>query len=187
MEKRKVNNYGHVLYNNNYYSVPYEYKGQEVSLKTNGKILKIYDNSKEIAMHAINYKEGEFITTESHKPPYKQKKESAYYEAKAMEVGINVYDFAKVAKEKIPYSWQRTLLGVLSLTKTHSKETVDKACKRAIHYNVISYRSVKEIIKNGLYNEEIEQVTSVSDKGFSTELSHYDNLLKLKGINHVSR
>lgn len=185
VETRKVNNYGHVVYQYNYYSVPSKYQGKKVYLKTNGNILKIYDNTTEIATHALCHEKGEFITVESHKPFYKQRKESSYYEQKAMSVGINVYDFAKLAKEKTPYSWQRTVLGVISLCKKYNQDIVNKACLRAIHYGSISFRSVKEIIKNDLYNKEIETDLTVSSNGFATELSHYDKLFK--GASYVSR
>ncbi len=180
VEKRKVNNYGHIFYKYNYYSVPYKYQGRELTLKTNGKILRIFDYTEEVAVHCVNKSEGEFITTESHKPPYKQRKESDYYDAKAMEAGTEVYSFAQKAKKKRPYNWQRILLGVLNLKKKYGSETVNLACKRAIKFDAISSRSVKEIIEKDLYMKDYETEASLSGSGFASDLSIYENLFNEK-------
>ena len=58
----KVNNYGHITFEHNYYSVPYEYTGQKLIVKNNGNILKIFKDNKQVVLHCINHGKGNFIT-----------------------------------------------------------------------------------------------------------------------------
>lgn len=182
VEKRTVNNYGHIFYNYNYYSVPFKYQGAEVTLKTNGNILKIYDYLNEIALHAVCKSKGEFITIESHKPPHKQKKDSSFYDNKALSAGEKIYDFTQIAKEKRPVNWQRILMGVLKLCKIFGNDAVNKACSRAIHYGAISSRSVRGIIENDLHDKEFGSNAFVSGNGFFVDLEQYD-ILRKGGLN----
>ncbi len=61
IEKRKVNNYAHINYKNNYYSVPYIFMGEELIIKSNDNILKIYKDGEQVAIHQISTKKGEFF------------------------------------------------------------------------------------------------------------------------------
>ncbi len=91
IEKRKVNNYAHINYKNNYYSVPYIFMGEELIIKSNDNILKIYKDAEQVAIHQISTKQGEFITKDEHLPPEKQRKTFDDYLQKAQEIG----EFAK--------------------------------------------------------------------------------------------
>lgn len=52
-----------------------------------------------------------------------------------------------------PRSWQqayRSLLGIFRLGKSYSEPRLEAACRRALAYETLSYRSIESILKNGL-------------------------------------
>ena len=175
ISERIVNRYGHITYRYNYYSVPYKYVGSKVSIRSNGKILKIYnDKYEEIASHPISKLTGEFVTKESHNPKMK----SPDYEYKAFEIGIHTLEFYNILKEEKPHHYHRIMQGIFQLAKKYNNETVDLSCKRAKEFNTISYLSVKRICESGLYIEKESCCDeSVNCGGYSNDLSKYDALI----------
>ena len=177
IEHRKVKSNAHISFELNYYSVPFTYARQEITVKSNGKILKIYKDLELICVHQISYSEGKYITKEEHKPPYKQKKSETFYKEKANNIGQNVLLFLlKLQKEK-PQHWHRLISGIFSLRKTYSNPVIDAACKRACDFNALSYKSVKNICETGLYRSDYDANQNIENaQGFNHELSKYDQL-----------
>jgi len=183
ISQRKVNQYGHITFEHNYYSVPYEYTGQKLIVKSNGNILKIYKDQKQVALHSIDTDKGNFITCEGHKPPYKQYKSKEYYLEKASMVGNETHLFCQQVIKKKPYEYQRMINGILSLAGKYDHDTVNKACQRALQYHAISYITVKNICEKGLYNNlpdgsqvNTENLSVTNADGYKQDLSIYDNL-----------
>ena len=179
--ERIVSSYSHITYQYNYYSVPYKYVGEKVTIYSNSKVLKVYNaNYEEIAVHAISSSKGEFISKESHNP----KLSSKDYMCKSKEIGENTYSFFKKLKEEKPYHYHRMMHGIFSLLKIYEREVVDLACKRAVEYNAISYLSVKNICEKGLYRESEESPsTAVRCGGHSSDLRKYDRISE--GVSYV--
>jgi transposase len=176
ISQRKVNQYGHITFEHNYYSVPYEYTGQNLIVKSNGNVLKIYKDQKQVALHPIDCGKGNFITCQQHKPPYKQYKNKEYYLQKASMVGKETFLFCQqIIKEK-PYHYQRLIYGILSLTQKYSHDIVNKACLRALQYHAINYITVKNICEKGLYNTHSENLSVIDADGYKQNLSIYDKL-----------
>lgn len=176
IEQRKVNNYGHISFKENFYSVPYQYIGKILTIKSTNTLIKIYDDIDEVAIHSICSTKGEFISREEHKPPEKRRKTEQEYSLKAIKSGNNTYEFFKILKEKKPFYWHRIMQGIFSLQKHYSTEIVDSACKRAIEYSAINYTSVKNICKNNLYDKPIESLSIMGKNEFAHNLKQYDNL-----------
>ena len=49
-----------------------------------------------------------------------------------------------------PEQGYRSCLGIIRLGDRYGKERLEKACKRALYYGTVSYKSVKSILKHGL-------------------------------------
>lgn len=171
ISERIVNRYGHIAYRYNFYSVPYQYIGKKVTIKSNDVVLKIYNESnEEIAVHPLSSATGEFITNEFHNPRLKQ----IDYEKISLTMGPNVYEFYTNLKEKNPH-YQRIMTGVFNLAKRYGGATVDLACKRANEFNLISYSSVRKICENGLYADKYAfSGESVISGGYYNDLKQYD-------------
>jgi len=176
ISKRKVNNYAHITFENNYYSVPSKFAGKEVIVKYNQNTLKIFIENNQIALHAITNGMGNFVTSEHHKPVYKQYKNKEYYLEKAQKIGIETFDFCKQVIEYKPYDYQRLINGVCHLAKVHGNNKVNGACKRSIEFGVFSYSSIKNICKKNLDNIPKESLVVENAKGYYQDLKMYDNL-----------
>lgn len=176
IEQRKVNNYGHISYKNNFYSVPYAYIGKKLIIKSNDSILKIYEDAKQIALHQIDKKEGKFVTRDEHSPPEKQKKTVEMYMEKAAGFGMETSLFLEKVRKEKTQTWIQVIRGVFSLNKNYDKQTINSACKRALEYQVYEYSTVKNICKNGLFSKKKENLAINNPSGFSNELKKYDDL-----------
>ena len=55
-----------------------------------------------------------------------------------------------LVKRGHPQQAYRSLLGILRLGKSYGDDRLEAACKRALHINALSYRSIESILKNGL-------------------------------------
>lgn len=176
IEHRKVNAYGHISHKNNFYSVPYTFINKKLIIKSNEVILRIYDDTKEIAIHPICNEQGKFITVDEHAPIQKQKKTEQMYREKVSELGNEAGLFLEKLKTEKPKTWIQIIRGVLSLKKNYDTSTINKACKRALEYQVYEYSTVKNICKNGLYDKSKEDLSVSSTNGYSYLLKHYDNL-----------
>ena len=175
VEKRKVNRYGHVAFKHSFYSVPYKFTGAEVIVKSNGRILKIYKDYEEIAVHPLSGK-GKFNTVENHKMEFKRTKNDSYYEQKSILIGANTLEFFKKLLTLKPSYYQRTMNGIFHLARHYGNDIVDASCKRALDYNILSYISVKRIISDGLYKTGYIKETAVIAGGFNHNLKIYDEL-----------
>ena len=51
----------------------------------------------------------------------------------------------------------RSISGILALRKKYDDEIIDRACRRACHYESITYRTVKKICDSGLHVLPLEE------------------------------
>ena len=175
IEKRRVNRYGHVSYRYNYYSVPYKYVGEEVTIKAGRDILKIYDREhNEIAVHPIDKNTGNFITREEHIPKRKQRRTSEYYEQQCIQIGMGAVSFFRNLKSHKPNEYHRLIQGVLSLRRYYSDSIINSACIRADKFGCYSFKSVKKICEQGLFETPAEIDTSAIGGGYGNNLRDYD-------------
>jgi transposase len=186
IEKRKVNNYGHIYYRYNHYSVPHNYIYKDVTIKSNGKLLRIFDEElNEIAVHQVSAMTGEFITQASHNPKAQYLNIDSPYAEKAKSYGSNIYSFYVRLRSAFPHSSSRSMQGVFNLCKKYGEDIVDAACKRANEFNILSYHSVKKICEDGTYIKDPGCIESVIAGGYGNDLKEYD-ILTNGGINASS-
>ncbi len=159
--RRKVCKDCHITVGNNYYSVPYEYVGKTVDVDQSVKLIKVSHDGKQVTVHIRGKSTGEFITNNSHYPKYKlfsheSEEYRSLYKEKMKKVGCySEKMFLLILKEQ-PQSWYRIAKGILNLRKQFADEVVELACKRALDFNISSYRKIKNICKSGAYNLPME-------------------------------
>lgn len=149
----------HVYIEYNYYSVPFEYVGKEVDIELSGKIVKIFYQNKEIAVHPRQEGKGKFCTNPLHYPPWKRISSTEYqekYQVKMSEIGPYAEQIFFMLMKKCPADWNRSVQGILALQKSYPKEIIELACKRAIVYGACQYQTIKNICYNGSYNLPVE-------------------------------
>ena len=176
VEQRKVNKFAHISFKNNYYSVPAEYVDQKITIKSTQTLLKIFCELEQIALHPVSNKIGEYITNQDHRPLYKAKKTKQDYIEKTQIIGAYAEEFLKKLFIEKPYHWQNLIKVIFDLKKTYTDDIINKACKRALNYNALSYKSVKNICENKLYDKPYEETSVKEEKGFVHDLKLYDKL-----------
>lgn len=156
---RKVFHDCHVYVDYNYYSVPFEYVGKTVEVEASDNFVKIFYKYNQIAMHKRLSGKGEFSTYDSHYPKYKNYLSTEYqeqYQMKMRNIGSNAEQMFLSILEKSKNEWTRPVSGILSLRKKYPNEIIDKACKRALLYDVYNYKKIKNICEKGCYNLPVE-------------------------------
>lgn len=149
----------HVYLNYNYYSVPFEYVGKVVDIEVNHKLVKICYHGKQIAVHEVSAGKGQFITVASHYPKFKNYLATDYqeeYQVKMSKIGNFAGQLFLLLLNKSPHDWNRTTQGIISLAKEYSPEVVNLACKRALAFNAISYKTIKSICHKRTYRLPVE-------------------------------
>ena len=78
------------------------------------------------------------------------------YQMKMAEVGNFAEQLFFLIVQKRPKDWTRPISGILSLTKSYSKEVVNLSCKRGVAFGVQQYQVIKNICGNGSYTLPLE-------------------------------
>ena len=155
--QRKVHKDCHIILDQNFYSVPFKYVGENVEVDCGAKDVKIFYEDKQIALHAKKEGKGEFSTQTSHYPKYKYYTPDSplylsLYKGKMSSLGeATEILFSKIVEDH-PHDWYRIVKGILSLRKTYSDEVIDLTCKRALAFGITHYRKIKKICESGCYH-----------------------------------
>ena len=162
-EKALVRTDCHIVHGGNYYSVPYAYIGMEVDVIEVNRLVKVYHEGKEIALHSlVRDAKGEHRTDKSHYPSNKnitQEEILSRYREQMGQIGEGALQFLDAFKDTPMYRCHhyRSIAGILALRKKYDDEAIDRACRRACHYGSITYRTVKKICDSGLYALPLEE------------------------------
>ena len=184
VEERKVTRFGHVIFRNNYYSVPYNLVGQTLRLYSNGALLRISHDGQEVALHrALNDDKGRYVTQNAHLPPHKQQHSPEHYANRIEhEIGSEALELMQFMQQNHPNHWKEKVRGLLHLCRIHPPQRVRQACRRALDHGIYSYRSVRDICvilqhSSPLAPDHFSAPTSDTG-GMAHDLSIYDQLAR---------
>ncbi len=146
VEERKVTRFGHIIFHNNYYSVPYTLVGQMVRVFSDGTLLRISQQEQELALHHISEDKGRYVTQMAHLAPHKQPHTEEYYLQHLQEqIGDAAVQLMRLMQKNDPAHWKEKVRGLLRLCRTHPQQRLAQACQRALDHGLSSYRSVRDI------------------------------------------
>lgn len=145
---RRVHIDGHVEIEGAYYSVPCQYLGEEVTVHSDAKIIRVYNRTgEEIAVH-IRQLKGRFRTLEDHLPEHKRwsrlRQEDRMKEQSAR-LGKEVSAWADRVFEERGVLAFRVLQGVISLSRKYSAEQINSACGKALLFQSFRYHSIRQL------------------------------------------
>lgn len=152
----------HVVVDNHFYSVPYQLVHEPLEVRMTDCSVELFHQGKRVAAHARSHQAGRATTLEEHRPKSHQK-HLQWTPSRlidwAAKTGPNC---AKVVEEILrhqphPEMGYRSCLGIINLGKGAGLERLEAACKRALHFKVCSYRSVKSILQSRLENQPLEE------------------------------
>ena len=161
-KKLKVNIDYHVELEKNYYSVPYRLVREQVDVRFTASTVEIIYKGKRVASHARIYGKGKSSTHPEHMPSA-HRKHLEWNPSRiinwAQKSGPATAQMVKelMGKRVHPEQAYRSCLGLLSLENKYGEDRLEAACSRALSCCAFSYRSVKNILKNGLDQLEPEK------------------------------
>lgn len=181
VEERKVTRFGHVIFQNNYYSAPYGLVGQTLRLYSNGTLLRISHAGQEVALHrTLNGDKGRYVTQNAHLPPHKQLHGPEHYAQRVeQEIGPEALELMRLMQQNHANHWKEKVRGLLSLCRLHPPERVREACRRALDHNLCTFRSVRDICAIIEHSPPPVQFSAPPGVGgMAHDLSIYDQLAR---------
>lgn len=169
----------HIEFDAHYYSVPYTLVKHRLDVRATRRIVAVFQKDKRVALHQRQYSAYQYSTLPEHRPPSHQKFLEWTPERIlnwGQEMGDSVHDLIQkvIHSRRYPEQAYRACLGIIRLEKKFSRERLNNACKRALAYQVLSYRGVKNILLKKL---DIEDTTDISS---SCAISHEN----IRGANY---
>ncbi|MGP9504386.1 IS21 family transposase [Specibacter sp. AOP5-B1-6] len=143
---RRVGRDGHVVWEKNHYSAPYQHVGELVDLRVTSRTLEIYLGGDRIASHLLSPDgvTGTYQTRDSDLPdgPKYQEWDAARVREWAGRIGEYTTTVVNRIFESVPVEEQglNPALAVLRLTRRYSSSRVERACEIAVNSRVRSPR-----------------------------------------------
>jgi transposase len=158
--RAKVQKIGYVYFSpdKNYYSVPHQYIGHLTQIHYTNSWVEVFYNNKRIATHKRNPSIGAYNTKKEHLASTHQAYNDwspAYFKSKAKQHGEAVLMFVEGLLNQFDYPeiGYKRAMGIIQLNKQYGSERLNNACQRAIYGETLSYKRVKNILKNNLDKE----------------------------------
>lgn len=159
----KVHPDHHIRFGNSLYSVPTQYIGKEVTVRKDTRLLRIYCRGEIIKTHPAvpaGRRSTDFNDYPKEKSPYAMRS-CTYYVEKAGDIGPCAQRLAgMLLSGTFPWARLRQAQKLLRLPERYGKERVEKACGRALAFDLADVRRVEEIIRMGLADETKEETVA---------------------------
>jgi transposase len=148
--QRKVNRDGHVEVAKAYYSAPPEYLGRTVWVRWDARLVRIFNHRWEQVTLHVRREPGRFSTLGEHLAPEKisgLERGAAYLLEKVRWIGPQAHQWAQAMLTARGIEGTRVLQGLLSFTKRHPHEALEKACEIALSHGVYRLRTLHKLLK----------------------------------------
>lgn len=163
----KVNIDYHIVFDNHYYSVPYGLIHQRLNVRATETTLELFHEGKRVAAHARSFRPGQFTTLDEHRPKSHQRylewtpgRMIHWAQSIGPECGRLIEQI--LASRPHPEQGFRSCLGIIRLGKAAGHGRLEAACKRALHFDTPSYRSIESILENRLDEQPLEDPQRIS-------------------------
>ena len=194
----KVQQDHHVFYDENYYSVPWEWTGSRIEVWNRGKVIEFYHDAERIASHPKGVSDGKYITVESHRPPNHQfvtRLKPCYVLAEGAEIGPNtlkafrnIIDFHKSHCDIAV----RKCMGILRLKKEFDPDRLEKAIERALTLTYVNQSDLQRILEQKLEDSPLWEGATASNPDDEDSITTHENIRgpanynQEKGVAHES-
>jgi transposase len=142
----------HVRAQNAFYSVPYGLAGQQVTVRADGTLVKIYHRSQVVRTHPQQPAGGR-VSDPADFPPdtdvyARRDVDKLARMAAARGEAIGIYA-ARILDAPLPWTRMRAVYTLIGLARTYGNEPVEQACAAALELDVISVPKVRSIVEKG--------------------------------------
>lgn len=155
--ERKVPNNYHVEYQGFYYSVPYQYYKQQVTVKATYSAIEVYaDRLNRIAIHERRYTGSRYVSERNHMPPNHQaQQDTNRFDGKrfrnwASSIGVSTFFVIDTLlnEREVEQTAYRSCMGILQFSRKDGNVRLEAACRKARQLGNISYSVIRNILKN---------------------------------------
>lgn len=159
----------HVAYGKHYYSVPYQYLHKEVECRATAQTVEVFYKGERIASHVRDDTPHHHTTLPEHRP----ESHRAYLEWSperfirwAERTGPLTEEMVRsiMERRRHPEHGYRAVLGLMRLGARYGEERLEAACRRALGFDLISFRGVRNILEAGLDRVKSEEPSSRPEK-----------------------
>jgi transposase len=159
--KARVNIDYHVVFDGNYYSVPYNLVHELVEIRSLPTTVEIFHKGRRVASHLRSRGTGQMVTNAEHRP--RSHREHLEWTPSRMvnwarTIGPNTARLLERIMEDKPHPEMgyRGCLGIIRLAKKYTPERTEAAAERALLTGACRYKSVESILKNSLDRQPLE-------------------------------
>ena len=148
----KVQRDFHVRAQNAFYSVPYGLIGQQVTVRADGTLVKIYHRGQVIRTHPQQPPGGRASDPADFPPDTdiyaRRDVDKLARMAAARGEAIGIYA-SRVLDIPLPWTKMRAVYALIGLCRTYGSDPVEQACAAALELDVISVAKIKSIVEKG--------------------------------------
>jgi transposase len=147
---RMVHGDGYVELKRAYYSVPPEYVGRQVWVRWESRLLRVFNQRREvIAVHALA-EPGKFTTDPTHlHSPYRRVVQAslAHLLDRARLIGVHTGSWAEAMVQQRGPIGTRVLHGLLALAQKHPVKALEQASQQALHHGTWRLRDLRSLLE----------------------------------------
>lgn len=175
-KKAKVHMDYHIVFEEHFYSVPYQYIRQTIEIRATANVIECFSKQQRIASHMRSYARYRYTTLETHMP--KAHQAQAQYSLNfilenAKKIGEKTITFVNhmLASRAFPQQAYRACYGLIRLGKSYGEARLEKACAKGLLIGADRYQHIETMLKNQLEevplpeNQPIENITHENVRG----------------------
>jgi transposase len=147
--RRRVNRDGHIEVAKAYYSVPPEYLGREVWVRWDSRLVRVFNHRWQVIITHVRQEPGRFSTHTDHIAKEKisgLERGASWLLSKVSVIGPYTRQWSEAMLHARGIEGTRVLQGLVSLTKKHPSETLEKACEIAASHGCYRLRTLRQLL-----------------------------------------
>jgi transposase len=147
---RTVHRDGHIELGRAYYSVPPEYVGRQVWARWESRLVRVFNQRREVIAVHVRVEPGKFATDQNHlHSPYRHIVQHGldYLLDRARLVGPGTGSWAEGMVQQRGPIGVRVLHGLLSLAQKHPVQALEAAAQKALHHGVWRLRDLRALLE----------------------------------------
>lgn len=156
---RTVHRDGYVELQRAYYSVPPEYVGRQVWVRWESRLVRVFNQRREvIALHA-RAEPGQFTTDPNHlHSPYRRviQQSLEYLLDRARLIGAHTGSWAEAMVQQRGPLGTRVLHGLLALAQKHPVKTLEAAAQKALHHGAWRLRDLRSLLAQPAPTQQLD-------------------------------
>lgn len=177
--QRSVHRDGHVEVAKAYYSVPPEYLGQQVWVRWDGHLVRVFNGRMEqIAVHA-QHEPGKFSTQGPHIVSQKISSVelgTTHLLQRVSLIGPHTSRWAQAMLQARGIEGVRVLVGLSSLARNYDSDAIEDACQKALAHGAFRLRAIRELLKRG--GGKQEEFEFLQEHEIIRDMSEYGQLVR---------